>query len=126
MTLGLATRSAPQRVDVASAVGQPTLYTIHLSQGRTLQVYLDPGHAGANEAHSTFFDQAGTELSVGQAMVCMTPEGGVPAALPVRELEPGHFVADAALRRGRYRFDIEGAMSTGERLSAHLSVDVGS
>ncbi len=33
-------------IDVNAVAGLPTIYTVHLSAGRTVQVYLDPGQAG--------------------------------------------------------------------------------
>jgi hypothetical protein len=40
--------------------GRPTLYTITLTAGGTLQAYLDPGRPGANTVHFTFFTPAET------------------------------------------------------------------
>ena len=48
----LITRTAPATIDVNAVAGLPTIYTVHLSAGRSVQVYLDPGTAGANEVHS--------------------------------------------------------------------------
>ena len=62
--LQLVTRTTPATIDVNAVAGLPTIYTVHLSAGRTVQVYLDPGTAGANEVHVTFFDATGNELPV--------------------------------------------------------------
>ena len=56
--------------------GLPTIYTVHLSAGRSVQVYLDPGTAGANEVHATFFDAAGNELPVQSVVMVLGPSGG--------------------------------------------------
>jgi copper transport protein len=125
VTLSLKTRVVPPQIDVNKVPGQLTLYTIHLSQGRSIQVYLDPGKPGPNEFHATLFDASGNELPADKATVFMTPPGGQAQALPLRELEPGHFVADANVRKGRYGFDINATARTGEQLSTRIDVDIG-
>jgi copper transport protein len=126
VTLNLKTRTVPPQIDVNRVPGQLTLYTIHLSQGRSVQVYLDPGKPGANEFHATLFDASGNELPADKATIFMTPPAGQSQALPIRELEPGHFVADAKVQKGRYGFDINATARTGEQLSTHIDVDIGS
>ncbi len=59
--LQVTTRAPVQQVDVNSVPGLPTIYTVHLTNGRTLQVYVDPGKAGPNDVHATFFDAQGAE-----------------------------------------------------------------
>jgi copper transport protein len=122
--LRLTTRSLPQRIDVSRVPGEPTLYTIHLTQGRTVQVYIDPDRRGPLEFHSTFFDAAGHELPVTSATIVMTPPGAnaTPQTLAARQLEPGHYVADATLGAGAYRFDISGSTSGGETLTTHIDI----
>jgi copper transport protein len=126
VTLTLKTRTVPPQIDVNKVPGQLTLYTIHLSQGRSVQVYLDPGKPGANEFHATLFDPSGNELPADKATIFMTPPAGQKQALPIRELEPGHFVADANVQKGRYGFDITVTARTGDQLSTHIDVDIGS
>ena len=125
--LRLTTRSLPQRIDVSRVPGEPTLYTIHLAAGRTVQVYIDPNRPGPVEFHSTFFDAAGNELPVTSATITMTPPGAgtQPQALPARQLEPGHFVADATLGAGSYRFDISGTTGGGETIATHIDITAG-
>ena len=60
--LVLPSRVAPQTVDVVASPGAPTISTVHLDAGRTVQVYLDPGSAGQNDLHATFFDATGVRL----------------------------------------------------------------
>jgi copper transport protein len=126
VTLNLKTRTVPPQIDVNKVPGQLTLYTIHLSQGRSIQVYLDPSKPGPNEVHATVFDASGNELPADKATIFMTPPGGKPQVLPIRELEPGHFVADANVQKGRSGFDINATARTGEQLSTHIDVDIGS
>lgn len=123
--LQLTTRSVPQKIDVSRVPGEPTLYTVHLDQGRTVQVYIDPNIPGAVEFHATFFDASGKELPVADAVITMTPPGGPTQTLPVRRLELGHFVADAAVGRGAYRFDVTATANSGETISTHISITAG-
>ena len=102
--------------------GLPTLYTIHLSQGGTLQVYLQPEGPGNDDFHATFFDASGNGLNVSGGSVVETPPGGHPMTLPIQELDPGHYVAKAVVRPGRNGFDITGTSPQGERLSAHIDI----
>ena len=85
-------------VDVNAVPGLPTIYTVHLTAGRTVQLYLDPGTPGANEVHATFFDARATSYP------CDGHDGdgsrGGPLAPLGAQLEPGHFVADTTLAAG--------------------------
>ena len=96
--MAVATRIADQAVDVNASPGVPTIYIAHLTAGITVQAYLDPGTAGANELHATFFDAAGNELPVQTATYLVGPAGDGSIVVP-RQLEPGHFVADLTADR---------------------------
>ncbi len=128
--LTVTTRCAPVAAGPASSVsinaapGLPALYTAALTSGRTVQVYLDPGTAGANELHATFFDQAGTELPVQQVTEQIGPSGCALAPLTPRRLEPGHFVADTTLPAGTYTVFISGPAPNGDPLAARFDVTV--
>jgi uncharacterized membrane protein len=125
--LTFATRRPPEPIDVQPYVGAPTLYTLHLPQGRSIQVYLDPGNAGVrvNEFHVTVVGPDSTELAVQDLTVSATPPGTtVASALTTRRLDPlGHFVADLlGAARGSYRFDVTASLATGEQLQGHFTV----
>ena len=107
-----------------AVAGLPTIYTVNLSANRTVQVYLDPGKAGANEVHATFFDAAGTELPVASVAMVLGPSGGAGAILKPRELEPGHFVADSTLVAGTYTLAVAGPASNGDQLTTQLDISV--
>src|SRR4029453_18033226 len=81
--LELKTRTAPQAVKVSEAPGQPTLYTITLAAGGTLQGYIHPGPPR------------------------MTGPSGASEALTLVRLGPGHFAANVDLEPGRVSFAIE-------------------
>ena len=105
--LELKTRTAPQAVKVSEAPGQPTLYTITLAAGGTLQGYIDPGRPGPNTVHFTYFNQSGDEQPADKARARMTGPSGASEALTLVRLGPGHFAANVDLEPGRVSFAIE-------------------
>ena len=121
----LTTRLLPQQVDVSRSPGTPDVYTVHLSQDRRLQVYLDPGRPGFNQLHVTYLDAAGRELDVRDTTVRGAQGRDALAALTVRFLERGHFVADATVVKGSALFEIVGTTADGEQLPAQLRISVG-
>ena len=120
----LITRTSPATIDTNAVAGLPTIYTVHLSAGRSVQVYLDPGKAGANEVHATFFDAAGNELPVQSVVMVLGPSGGAASTLTPRQLEPGHFVADTTLSAGTYTLSVAGPAPNGDQLTTQLDVPV--
>jgi copper transport protein len=102
----LETRAAPQPVKVSEVPGQPTLYTVTLATGGSLQGYVDPGQPGPNTVHFTFFNQAGGEQPTDKARARMTTAGGSEALTLIR-LGAGHFAANIDLEPGRVSFVID-------------------
>lgn len=116
--LELETRAAAQPVKVSEVPGQPTLYTITLAAGGTLQTYIDPGRPGPNTVHFTFFDPAGNEQPTTKAHARTTKPSSAPEALTLLRLGPGHFAANVDLQPGRVSFAIDataGRRATGGR-----------
>jgi copper transport protein len=111
----LQVRAAPQPVKVSEAPGQPTLYTITLAAGGTLQCYLDPGSVGPNTVHFTFFNPSGDEQPTDKARATMTRQGGAPEALTLVRLGPGHFAANVDLQPGRVSFAVDAATGRVQR-----------
>ena len=122
--LVVATRLAPQPTDTIATPGAPTIYTVHLANNLSVQVYLDPGRAGKNELHLTFFDASGTELPVPTATVAVSPAGAAAFIMAGRQLEPGHFVVDLSANAGPMGVDLVGPAPGGEQLHAHLQIEV--
>jgi uncharacterized membrane protein len=113
--LELKTRTAPQPVKVSKAPGQPTLYTITLAAGGTLQGYIDPGQPGPNTVHFTYFNQSGDEQPADKARARMTGPSGRSEALTLIRLGPGHFAANVDLGPGRVSFAIEATAARTQR-----------
>ncbi len=122
--LVVSTRPVGVTVDANVSPGAPTIYTAHMSAGRSIQVYLDPQHAGANELHTTFFDATGAELPVQTVTVATETADGVGAILSPRQLEPGHFVSDTTVAAGSLGVDVVGPAPDGTQLHAHIDIDV--
>jgi hypothetical protein len=87
--------------------GQPTLYTVTLATGGSLQGYIDPGRPGPNTVHFTFFNRSGDEQPTDKARARMATSAGSEALTLIR-LGPGHFAANIDLQPGRVAFTIDG------------------
>ena len=111
----LEARAAPQPVKVSEAPGQPTLYTITLAAGGTLQGYIDPGQPGPNTVHFTFFSPAGDEQPTDNARARMTRQSGATEPLTLIRLGPGHFAANVDLEPGRVAFAIDATTGKTQR-----------
>ncbi|HZC99909.1 MAG TPA: copper resistance protein CopC [Actinomycetes bacterium] len=118
--LQLQTRSAEpsQQVRVARVPGQPTVYTITLAQGGSLQAYLDPGRPGRNVLHLTWFDPQGGELPIAAARAGATTPSGAAEQLSLQRWSAGHFVANLDLSAGRWSFAIDATSKAGSAASA--------
>jgi copper transport protein len=113
-------------VDVNRVAGIPTIYTVHLTAGRTVQVYLDPDRPGQNDVHVTFFDASGSELPATNIGLSVTTGTSAPRQLTVRTLEPGHVVATLTAQDLPQVLAIVGTAPGGEALQAQLVVTPGS
>jgi copper transport protein len=124
LPLDLVTRLPKPDVTAAPVPGQPTIYDVTLSQGRSLQVYVDPERPGPTQLHTTFFSGAGTELAVDSATVTTAAPGGDPFTATPRRLGPGHFVADATLPAGPFGVEVTAITPDGEYLFCPLDLDI--
>jgi hypothetical protein len=121
-------RRPPQKIVVApQGSGLPTLYTLHLPGGASVQSYLDPGRPGFNEFHATVIGADGNELPT-TALTASTAGPGArpPSSLTVRRLDTiGHFVADLpAAVKGSYRFDITATTAGGDTIQGTFTIPV--
>lgn len=116
----LTPRLPPERITVSRAPGQPTISTVPLGAGRTLQGYVDPGRSGRNTVHFTFFTGAGGEQPVRTASATATRPDGRTVDLPLIRFDPGHFASNVALSDGRWRFRITATARDGSPLSAYF------
>jgi nitrogen fixation protein FixH len=123
--LTLQTRLPPQRITVSHAAGQPTLYTIALTGGGSLQTYVDPARAGVtNQVHFTFFKASGDEQPIAEATASGTPPTGALTALHLLRLDAGHFVANQKLLAGPWRFQVQATTADGRAFTAYFDQEI--
>jgi copper transport protein len=113
-------RLPPQRVQVSRIRGQPTLYTIDLPGGASLQAYVDPGKAGDNTVHFTFFQTSGDEQPIASASSTAVTPAGAAEELPLTRFDAGHFVANVKLDEGHWRFRIQATTREGTVYDAYF------
>jgi copper transport protein len=118
-------RLAPETVASNSASGQPTLYTITFSgNDGSLQTYIDPGSAGANTVHFTFFTPSGSEQPITMASATSLSPAGQFAEIPLTRFDPGHFVANTQLAAGKWTFLINATTPDGRTLFGYFTQEV--
>ena len=121
VSLRLRTRLPPEDVTVSRQPGQPTLYTIQLGNGRSLQAYLQQLAPGHGLVHFTFFGAAGKEEPITSASATAITPAGASQPLKLIRLARGHFVASLSLTPGRWTFRIDAVPAGGQPLSGYFS-----
>ncbi|HEX7246913.1 MAG TPA: copper resistance protein CopC [Actinomycetota bacterium] len=116
--LVLVTRAPPASSTVTQQAGLPEIETFTVPTGDQLQVYLDPGTAGANELHVTAFDPRGDELPLSGIVVVADAPGGERAMLASTRLTAGHFSAPVEADTGGWRFHVVATTEGGTVLQA--------
>jgi copper transport protein len=121
--LQLEPRAAPgtsPQVKVSKAPGQPTVYTIALQRGTSLQAYLDPGKPGPNVLHLTYFTASGTEQPMFEVHAKATNPAGATAELSLSRFSSGHLVSNLNLNPGRWSFSVEATSKAGDLTDAQF------
>jgi nitrogen fixation protein FixH len=118
--LSFTPRLPPQQIKVSRVPGQPTLYTIELAGGASLQAYVDPGKAGDNVVHFTFFNAAGNEEPIASASATAVTPSGSAEILPLVRFDSGHFVSNTKLESGHWRFRIQATNREGTVYDAYF------
>jgi copper transport protein len=119
--LGLRTRLPAEDVTVSAQAGQPTLYTIQLGNGRSLQAYLQQLTPRQALAHFTFFRAPGKEETITSASATALTPQDADQPLKLIRLDSGHFVADLSLTPGRWTFRVDAMSAGGQPLSGYFS-----
>jgi len=120
----LTTRVPGATSSVAEVPGQPSITTVTYLDGRSAQLYVDPGSAGPNQVHVTVFDAAGRELQLDEAALTVVPPSEPALTADVLRFGPGHFVANIDLGGGTWIFDFTAVPVDGAPLQATLRADV--
>lgn len=111
--------------DVTELGGDPAITSIKFDDDSTVQGYIDPGSAGTNEVHATYFTAAGRERDdLSELVIVATGPDGVRPLL-VRQLSSGHAVAEAFLSPGLWRFDMSAIGGDGRVLAAWFERVIG-
>jgi copper transport protein len=119
VSLHLRTRLPPEHITSVVAPGQPTIYTIALGANLTLQTYVDPGTAGPNTVHYTFF-KGSNEQPISTATARAESQSGAQTETKLLRFDPGHFGANVTLASGRWTFFIDATTTSGQHLSAYF------
>ena len=122
--LVLTTSSPGTSASVAEIPAQPSITTITYRDGRSAQLYVDPGGAGPNQVHVTAFDAAGAELQLERASLAIVPPAGPAAPTDVLRLGPGHLVANVELDPGEWVFDFTAVPVEGDPMQATLRTTI--
>ena len=123
----LATTVPAQPVDVQVSPDVPTIYDVGLGELGSAQVYLDPGLAGQNELHVTFFDALGDVFAVPAVTFAAVGEGGAAFLPTARQLDTGHFVATIDTGSGALAVDIVGPLPSAAgpgQVHVHVTIEV--
>ena len=116
--LVVTTAAPPERIQ-SQVIAGLTVYTVDLGHARSVQLYVDPGTAGNNAVHVTFF-QGNAELPIADGtVISATPGTGPTLDLQASRFDPiGHFIGQGALSAGRWRFDMIATSSDGDTYQA--------
>jgi nitrogen fixation protein FixH len=107
-------------VKISKAPGQPTVYTIALQRGTSLQAYLDPGKPGPNVLHLTYFTAAGSEQPMFEASATATNPAGTAGSLTLGRFSSGHYVSNLNLTPGRWSFSVNATSKEGDVTDARF------
>jgi copper transport protein len=118
-------RLPQEQIAVNAAPGQPTISTVTLDGGGSLQTYVDPATSGPNTVHFTFFDASGSEMRIVSATASKVPPGGASQPMGLIRFDKGHFAANVTLRQGRWIFLITARTSDGKSVGGYFSAPVG-
>jgi copper transport protein len=126
--LAIMTRLPPQG-PIQQIIGtgdQPTLYTVPLADGSSLQGYVDPGSKpGPNTVHFTFFTAAGKELPIASATATEISPDGDARPLHLIRFDKGHFVSNVKLGSGAWTFLINATPRTESPVTAYFKHTIG-
>jgi copper transport protein len=119
--LRLRTRLPPEHITAARQPGVPTLYTVQLGDGRSLQTYMEEIERGHGVVHFTFFKAPEREAAITSARAAAITPGGADRSLRLIRFDQGHFAANFTPTPGRWTFRIEATTAGGATLSGYFS-----
>jgi copper transport protein len=93
--------------------GQPSIWVMDTGDGSSIHGFIDPGTAGTNDVHVTFYDSKDREVKIDRAPAITATSGDQKADLEVSRLSKGHFSGAGRLTAGKWRFSISGRTPQG-------------
>ncbi len=88
----------------------PSVTTVALPAGGSVETYLTPGRVGVDQFHMIFSGPAG-DLDTVRPLVTAGADGSSPQVLRQLRLSPGHFSAIVVLSQGTWRFHVTGTFA---------------
>jgi copper transport protein len=112
----------PEQISTIPGTGnQPTIYTITLGGGFSVQTYVQQNASGVSNVHFTFFQSSGAEQPIASATATETSPTGATSAIKLIRFDPGHFAANTNLTSGAWTFTIQAKTTTGIPLTAYFT-----
>jgi uncharacterized membrane protein len=124
LTVPLELRTRTAEPTVSEAPGQPHLHTIKAPNGGSVRAYVDPGRAGPNIVHLSFFTKAGSEQPIDGANATMTSPSGQQQSIDLQLLTASHFAANLNLPTGQVSFTINATPQNGPPITARFTQQI--
>jgi hypothetical protein len=83
----------------------PSITSVALPHGGSVEMYLDPGTIGVNQFH-VIFSASKADLATVKPLVLASVAGGSPQTLRQLRLAPGHYTDFVLLQPGRSTFHV--------------------
>jgi len=119
--LRLRTRLPPEHITAARQPCVPTLYTVQLGAGRSLQAYMEEIEPGHGVVHFTLFKAPEREATITSARAAAITPGGADQSLKLIRFDQGHFAANFTPTPGRWTFRIDATTAGGATVSGYFS-----
>jgi copper transport protein len=110
---------------ISTIQGNPTLYTIALGGGFSVQTYVEPDKPGVANVHFTFFTSSGKEEPIASATAMRSSPSGATSGMKLIRFDPGHFAANTTLTAGTWTFAIQAKTTSGVPLFAYFHQTIG-
>jgi copper transport protein len=122
--LELRTRTAEPTATASKTPAQPQLHTINAPNGGSVRAYVDPGRAGPNTVHFSFFTKTGSEQPIDGANATMTSPSGQQQKIDLQLLTASHFAANLNLPTGQASFTINATPQNGPPITARFTQQI--
>jgi heavy metal translocating P-type ATPase len=90
----------------------PTITTVNLPHGGSVETYFDPGGVGVNQFH-LIFEGTNTQLATTAPLVTASVNGSPATVVRQLKVSTGHFSDIVVLSPGRWKFDVRTRFGSG-------------